>query len=326
MVSYKGDLYKLLLVQVIAFFVISISSDSSEESVGTSTSRVILFGTIPTTIPPTTPTTDLPVIHHDTMLTPTIPLDPYKAVVARWRSQVAARSSPPSSPIRQILPAPPELPRRPDFTSDDSSQDSSSDPSSETSSDSYSDTSFNSSLRHSSSSYAITDTPCDSLTATSERPSHKRCRSPTLSVPVSLPLREALSPVRADLSPPPKRIRDSDLVTDLEISSEDGYTPYADIDASITYADAIRARGIDYRDVVETAAVKEVESSMKGTIEVEVDPRVRPVVDYDVYESVKYDVPDHVTVDEAVEVTYETLEDLVQRFHDHVVEIPVHRI
>ncbi|GJY44410.1 hypothetical protein Tco_0432623 [Tanacetum coccineum] len=39
--------------------------------------------------------------------------DPYEIVVAQWRSQVAARSSPPSLPIRQILPLPPGLPRRP---------------------------------------------------------------------------------------------------------------------------------------------------------------------------------------------------------------------
>ncbi|GJU76114.1 hypothetical protein Tco_1273184 [Tanacetum coccineum] len=51
MVSYKGDLYKLLLVQVMAALVISISSDSSEESVGSHAPRVILFGTIPTSIP-----------------------------------------------------------------------------------------------------------------------------------------------------------------------------------------------------------------------------------------------------------------------------------
>ncbi|GJZ25153.1 hypothetical protein Tco_0562612 [Tanacetum coccineum] len=45
--------------QVMAISVISVSSDSSEESVGTSAGRVILFGTIPTTIPDTTPTSDL---------------------------------------------------------------------------------------------------------------------------------------------------------------------------------------------------------------------------------------------------------------------------
>ncbi|GKC17187.1 hypothetical protein Tco_1013969 [Tanacetum coccineum] len=45
--------------QVMAISVISVSSDSSEESVGTSAGRVILFGTIPTTIPDTTPTITL---------------------------------------------------------------------------------------------------------------------------------------------------------------------------------------------------------------------------------------------------------------------------
>ncbi|GJV49721.1 reverse transcriptase domain-containing protein [Tanacetum coccineum] len=50
------------------FFVISISSDLSEESVGTSTARVILFGTIPATISSTASTIDLPIIHDDTPL------------------------------------------------------------------------------------------------------------------------------------------------------------------------------------------------------------------------------------------------------------------
>ncbi|GKG02095.1 hypothetical protein Tco_0306800, partial [Tanacetum coccineum] len=51
---------------VMAFSVISISSDSLEESMGTSTARVILFGTIPSTTPSTAPTLDLPVSHDDT--------------------------------------------------------------------------------------------------------------------------------------------------------------------------------------------------------------------------------------------------------------------
>ncbi|GKA76812.1 hypothetical protein Tco_0783273, partial [Tanacetum coccineum] len=117
-----------------AFFVISVSSNSSKESVRTSTARGILFGAIPTTIPPTIPTTDLPVIHDDTLLTPTIsptiptipPVaptiqytspfintdssdsdtpdsppsqDPYEVIVAWWRSRVELYSSPPASPI-----------------------------------------------------------------------------------------------------------------------------------------------------------------------------------------------------------------------------------
>ncbi|GJT36712.1 putative reverse transcriptase domain-containing protein [Tanacetum coccineum] len=57
---------------VMAIFVISVSSDSSEESVGTSTRRVILFGTIPTTISDTTPSVIPPTTHIDTTPIPTI--------------------------------------------------------------------------------------------------------------------------------------------------------------------------------------------------------------------------------------------------------------
>ncbi|GKC35762.1 putative reverse transcriptase domain-containing protein [Tanacetum coccineum] len=227
------------------------------------------------------------------------------------------------------------------FTSDDSSQDSPL----ETSLDSHSDSSSDSSSRHSS-GYDILETPCDSPTATFERLSRKRCRSSF--VPVFSPVRRALSYVCADLLPPPKRIRDSNSVTDLEVSSEDSYGSYiprevglgvdvkdssepytkpdvdsdvqANIDECIAYANVIRARGMDVRDAVETTAAKEVESSARGTIEVEVDPRVKSVIDYDVCESVREDVPDHVTTDGAVKLTYETLGDLVQRFHDHAME------
>ncbi|GJX84276.1 putative reverse transcriptase domain-containing protein [Tanacetum coccineum] len=56
---------------VMAIFVISVSSDSSDESVGTPAGRVILFGTIPTTIPDTTPIVTPPTTHVDITLTPT---------------------------------------------------------------------------------------------------------------------------------------------------------------------------------------------------------------------------------------------------------------
>ncbi|GKF44949.1 hypothetical protein Tco_0131501, partial [Tanacetum coccineum] len=65
---------------VMAIFVISVSSDSSEESVGTSNGRVILFGTIPTTIPDTTLSMIPPTTHIDTtpilIVSPTIPPSP----------------------------------------------------------------------------------------------------------------------------------------------------------------------------------------------------------------------------------------------------------
>ncbi|GJW97876.1 hypothetical protein Tco_0179684 [Tanacetum coccineum] len=77
---YKGYLYKLLLVQVMAISVISVSSDFDRDSVGTSTGRVILFGTIPTTIPDTTLSVIPPTTHIDTTpiptVSPTIPPSP----------------------------------------------------------------------------------------------------------------------------------------------------------------------------------------------------------------------------------------------------------
>ncbi|GKF87318.1 hypothetical protein Tco_0258195 [Tanacetum coccineum] len=112
------------------------------------------------------------------------------------------------------------------FTSYDSSRDSLLDSSSETSSDSYSDTSSNSSARYSLSGHLISDSPCDLPTAIYVGPSHKICRSPTSSVHVASPVRGALSPVRADLLPPHRRIRDSDSVTDFEVRLEEGYVPY----------------------------------------------------------------------------------------------------
>ncbi|GJX61623.1 hypothetical protein Tco_0294523 [Tanacetum coccineum] len=48
-----------------------ISSDSSEESVGTPAGRVILFGSIPTHIPDTTPIVTPPATHLNTTLIPT---------------------------------------------------------------------------------------------------------------------------------------------------------------------------------------------------------------------------------------------------------------
>ncbi|GJT60543.1 hypothetical protein Tco_1004076 [Tanacetum coccineum] len=61
------------IVKVMAIFVILVSSDLSEESVGTSTGRVILFGTAPTTISDTTPSVIPLSTYIDTALTPTSP-------------------------------------------------------------------------------------------------------------------------------------------------------------------------------------------------------------------------------------------------------------
>ncbi|GJW87502.1 hypothetical protein Tco_0162842 [Tanacetum coccineum] len=244
--------------------------------------------------------------------------DPYEVTVTRWRSRSIHIGRPYRTQLNEVLqmltarnrvgPLPThrlvlrytaDYSSSNHFTSDDSSRDYPSDSSSETLSDSYSNTSFDSSARHSSSGHPISDSLCDSPTAIFAGLSRKRCR-------------------------------DSNLVTDFKVSLEDDYVSYvpreADIDECFVFADVIRARGMDVRVVVETAAKEEVESSARGMTEVEVVPRVTPVIDDDVCESVREDVPNHVIVYGAVKVTYETLEGLVQRFHDHTKKIPTPQI
>ncbi|GJQ89064.1 putative reverse transcriptase domain-containing protein [Tanacetum coccineum] len=257
-----------------------------EPSVGTSTARVILFGTIPATISFTAPTVDLPTIHDDTPLiptdTPTIsPIVPTIPPIAPTiQSQVAAHSSPPSSPIRQILPAPPSLPGRsailvlpgqsifvgrPYRTQPNgvlrmltarkrvgplpthrlalrySSDYSSSD------------------------QFTSDDSSRDSPSDPSDVGPHQH---PYLHPCAELYLPYVLTFHHHLIEPYTKPDADLDV--------------QADIDECIAYVDAIRARGMNDRDVVETAAAEEVESSVRGMIGVEVDPRVGPVVDDDV--------------------------------------------
>ncbi|GJZ47813.1 hypothetical protein Tco_0601645 [Tanacetum coccineum] len=331
-----------------AISVISISSNSSKESVGMSNARVILFGTIPTTIPSTIPTVDSPTIPP---IAPTIVYTSLFVCTDSSNSDTSKR--PPSQDPYEILPAPSSLPRRPailvlpvdysssdHFTADDSSRDSLSDSLLETSSDSHSDTSFDSSSRHSSS---ISDSSCDSPTATSVGPSHKRCRSPTTSVPVASPISGALSPVRANLLPPRKRIRDFDSVTDFEdreiglgVDVEDIYEPYiepdidsdvqADIDACIMFTDDIAARGTDVRVEVGTAAEEEAKPSARGTIEIGVDRVTHPVILNDTAESVREDFPELVSANVSLEVIHRGLDVVMHAPYDHMVEILVHRV
>ncbi|GJZ40021.1 hypothetical protein Tco_0586584, partial [Tanacetum coccineum] len=89
---------------------------------------------------------------------------------------------------------------------------SSSDSSSEASSDFHSDASSDSSSGHSLSYHSSPDLP-----STSAGPSHKRRRSPMTFAPALSPVFGALSPVRADLIPSPKRVKDSGYLADVEV-------------------------------------------------------------------------------------------------------------
>nr|GEW96365.1 putative reverse transcriptase domain-containing protein [Tanacetum cinerariifolium] len=204
------------------------------------------------------------------------------------------------------IPDTPPSPTHDHFSSNDSSRDSSSSSSSKTSSDSSADALSDSASSRSSSDHSL---PAPSL---SIRHSHHLCslrsRSPGASIPLSLPIPGALSYARVDHLPSPKRIRSFEIATDLEVK----------IDECIAYADALRGRWIDARVVVEAVNRDEVRTDVRGPVEVRVDRVTHPVTADDIYEPAQEEG--------GVEVTYEALGDLVQRFHDHTVEIPVYRV
>ncbi|GKA71128.1 putative reverse transcriptase domain-containing protein [Tanacetum coccineum] len=97
------------------------------------------------------------------------------------------------------------------------------------------------------SSAAITERPSYSSFAD---PSRKRSRSPTTSVLIYSHILGVLSSVCADLLPPCKRIRSSDYVTDLEVSSDESSESYVpresgsrvDVDAGEVVVESVLER------------------------------------------------------------------------------------
>ncbi|GJW78075.1 hypothetical protein Tco_0139757 [Tanacetum coccineum] len=82
--------------------------------------------------------------------------------------------------------------------------------------------------------------------------------------------------------------------------------------------DSLRDKGIDARVVVEAVDREESETGTRGPVEVRVERVTHPAM--------PDDTPEPAREERAIEVTYETLGDLVQRFHDYTEVIPVHRI
>ncbi|GKC55575.1 hypothetical protein Tco_1078320 [Tanacetum coccineum] len=126
----------VIRAKIMAASAIAISSDSSDESVGSSHSRVILFGVIPSTSVVALETSTIaPVISsaapvHISPLPAISPFlcidssealdssdgppsqDPYVATVARWRSRVTARPSSLSEFPIALVTAPPRIRQR----------------------------------------------------------------------------------------------------------------------------------------------------------------------------------------------------------------------
>nr|GEU76270.1 reverse transcriptase domain-containing protein [Tanacetum cinerariifolium] len=388
--------------EVMAISIISVLSDSSEDSMGTPAGRVILFGIIPTTILDTTPVISPPTTQTDTtmiptetpIITPTIPpsLD-YTPASPDYLPASDTESDPYEDPSSGHIPPLPTVSlflSSDDDTTDNDTPDIPPSPThgtpfTEITSSTqrspviprrrvmilapgqsiphgrpyryhpngpmiqleillqihhqrhhqifHSDASFNSSSRHS-----LSDHSFPYISSTSAGTSHKRRRSLMTSVPALPLVSKALSPVRADLIPSPKRIRDSNYLADVEVGLrettlrddviarvsdephlEQDIDPeiQAEIDECFFYTDALRDRGIDARVVVEAIDQDKIETGVKCPVEVRVERITHPTMPEDIHEPAQ---------EGSVEVMYETLEDLVQRFHDHTEAIPVHRV
>ncbi|GKE88324.1 hypothetical protein Tco_1565799, partial [Tanacetum coccineum] len=153
-----------------------------------------------------------------------------------------------------------------------------------------------SSSNHFSSDDSSSDYPLDSLSGYSLN---------TSLVPIATPVPGALSPVRADLLPPRKRIRGSVSATDYEVSSEESYEPYtepdidsdvqADIDACIAAADAAAARETDVR--VEVGIETEAEAGEEANAEIQPEGTIEIGVDV----TTGIDIPDDLLMPDAIE-------------------------
>nr|GEZ26205.1 putative reverse transcriptase domain-containing protein [Tanacetum cinerariifolium] len=198
------------------------------------------------------------------------------------------------------------------FSLDDSLRDSSSSSSSKTSSDSSADALSDSASSCSSSDHSL-PAPSSVLLARGADPLLY------LSIPLSLPILEALS---LEDRFGPYVSRGTDLDMDVDVVRSDGIEINTEIrveiDECIAYADALRDRRIDARVVVKTVDRNKVGTDVRGPVEVRVDRVTHPVT--------SDDIPKPAQEEGVVEVTYETLGDLVQRFDDHIVEILVHLV
>ncbi|GKE20297.1 hypothetical protein Tco_1431809 [Tanacetum coccineum] len=236
---------KVIENQVMATPVISISSDTSEESVGSHAPQVILFGVIPVIIP----------VMPEVLIVPTDPIVTPEVgavlVVSPVRVLDLVDYSPysDSDSSEDYLPPAPDLPLvLPFLCSGDSETDGESEPAEQRPVSSSHGTLAPLSefpLAPGSSSERLLDS-----SSPSPGLSRKRCRSPTAAVPSSTHVSRSIAPTPVDLLPPRQRFRYS-------YSPEDSGKEHMEIAAS---------------DVREDDEEFEAEASAADTREIAVDP------------------------------------------------------
>nr|GEU63329.1 putative reverse transcriptase domain-containing protein [Tanacetum cinerariifolium] len=237
-----------------AISVISVSPDSSEDSMGAPVGRVILFGTIPTTIPDTTPVIAPPTTQTNTTKEFGPYEDPSSCHIPPLLAVSLFLSSDDDTTDSDTLDTPPSPTHDTPFTDITTSTQRTSviphrrvmilapgQPIPHGRPYCYFPNgpvhmvtakkrvrplpiqqlavrhSVDHSSSDSSSRHSLSDHSSPDLPSTSARPSRKRRRSPMLSVPALPPVFGALSPVHADLIPSPKRVRDIRCLADVEV-------------------------------------------------------------------------------------------------------------
>nr|GEX06532.1 reverse transcriptase domain-containing protein [Tanacetum cinerariifolium] len=140
-----------------------------------------------------------------------------------------------------------------------------------------------------------------------------RRRYPNTLVPVASPVPEALSTVCTDLLPPRKRIRNSDSVTDFEVSLEEGFVPHVPREIGL---------GVDVEDSYEPYTELDIDPDVQVDIDVCIafaddiaargtNVRVE-VVSVDTAKPFREDCPDLVSTDRYLEVMQREMENVKQ--------------
>ncbi|GJU32430.1 hypothetical protein Tco_1176019 [Tanacetum coccineum] len=264
---------KVIENQVMAISIILVSSDSSKDSVGTPAGRVILFDSdIPYT--PPSPTHDTP-FTENTLSTQRSPI---ALGALRRRVMILAPGQPipygrlyryhPNRPVHMMT-VRKRIGPLPTHRIVDSSTDALSDSASSRSS-------FDHSLPVSPSASRRPESATD-LEGCSED-----------SFEPYVPRDVRLGVDFEDESSEPSRSRGTDLEMDVDAVRSDRIEidpeTQAEINECFAYADALRDRGIDARVVVEAIDREEIETGMRGPVEVRMDRATHPVIADDILE------------------------------------------
>ncbi|GJX63712.1 hypothetical protein Tco_0296612 [Tanacetum coccineum] len=345
-----------------AISVISVSSDSSEESVGASVERVILFGTILTIIHDTMPTISPPTTHTDTIVTPTempsilptvlptVPPSPDHTPALPDITPASPDYSPVMSQIIQSDPSKdpssnhiPPLPAISPFlssaddTTDSDTPDTPLSPTHDTPFIEITPSTQRLPIVPHSSLEAPSDFHSDASSDSSSRhslPDHSSPDLPSTSVRPSRKRRRypmtsvaVLSPVFGALSPVC-----ADLIPLPKRIRDSDYLADVEVD-SRENSELSRSRGTDvgvndYIERVDESCLEPEIDLVQATIEAGTDTRdmVEGGDDMATHPVMSDDVQEAAQEERVAEGTYETLGSLVHRFHDHTVAILVDRV